>query len=1140
VTDTPNDPLIGKTISQYHVISGIGGGGMGVVYRARDTRLGRTVALKFLPPQWSYDEGARERFIREAQAASATNHRNICVVHDIGQADDGQLFIVMAYYEGQTLKRKLKDGALPVVDAVEIATEIAEGLAKAHAQGVVHRDVKPGNLMLTEDGVKILDFGLAKFADALQLTIQGSTVGTVAYMSPEQARGDEAGPASDVWALGVVLYEMLTGSVPFKGTYAEAILHAIKNEDVPVLCTPSGQPIPAALEAIMLRALAKDVSARYESARGMARDLRELQGRTVPLDLVTGPVPSPQWKGGSLRRRPSWRQPAIVSAIAVALVILSLSVWIVWPVTRVPVVVAPVSNQSGFSELDDYRLALTGTLVAELGDSASIRVPPYERMLQIVRRFLLARTDVSSREVIQALTANTQAQFVLVPTLLYENGSWRARVEVRDTMTATNVAAYDTDPVVSSLTKETAHGLMGSLVGRVQQHFAQTGPRRAHIRDFLTRVAGRQAPAIVPPLRTLEAAKAFDDGLQAYEQLEYAAAKTGFERAAAIDVRSPLAFAWLSRVAVLMRQNESAQQAGDRAASLLDTRTSAVDRLFVEAVSLEARREGAAAEAKYRDLVARQPDEPAGLVELAAFQDRRGRAVDAVASYHQALAMDPQLARPHLELCRLYNRLTESANAKREGQIALTAYRALGNRGGEGQSLMCLTDGLRLGSEDERLEARRDAEAALKIFQEINGAYNLARAQNYVASAAEMQGRPAEALALWEQSLTAARNAGNTVLQPLVQMALGAMYEQTGNHTQALAHYRESYTLYEALGDQQRAAQNRANAAAILIEYSGRAEVEEGRRELSGALAVFRKFDDTYWEVFATKINAAFFRLTGRFAEAEAELNRALGLARTRDLSSSIAALTADLGRSLFERGEYAAARDRLLEALAQGVGKDTAQTRIHLGRLHVRLGDFEEARRYLNDAAADVHERGDNGLLPMLHLALGELAHESGRAQDARTALSSAAALWTDDLPDPESVEARALLGTLDGIAGQFDRGKTAIEASLDQAVRAGRPPLEVQCRVLLARVLIAEERFDEAVTTLSVVKSEGENPLGPELAAQVHYWRSVALAGRDAAAAEAEATTARALVGQLQASLPMDYRDTFVARRSIAPIVR
>src|SRR6266576_4831072 len=157
---------MGRTISQYEVVAKLGGGGMGVVYKATDTKLGRAVALKFLPPQWSHDEGAKQRFLREAQAASATNHRNICIIHDIEQTDDGQLFIVMAHYDGPTLKQKLEARALPVADAIEIAAEVAEGLTKAHAQGVVHRDIKPGNLILTDDGVKILDFGLAKFADA--------------------------------------------------------------------------------------------------------------------------------------------------------------------------------------------------------------------------------------------------------------------------------------------------------------------------------------------------------------------------------------------------------------------------------------------------------------------------------------------------------------------------------------------------------------------------------------------------------------------------------------------------------------------------------------------------------------------------------------------------------------------------------------------------------------------------------------------------------------------------------------------------------------------------------------------------------------------------------------------------------------
>ena len=183
MTNPISDPLVGRTFGQYQILARVGGGGMGVVYTARDTRLTRIVALKFLPSQWSHDAAAKERFVREAQAASATNHPNICTIHDIETADDGQLFIVMAYYEGQTLKARLESGPLPIEEALDIAMQVADGLAKAHAQGVVHRDIKPGNLILTEDGVRILDFGLATFVDALKLTAENAPLGTVAYMT---------------------------------------------------------------------------------------------------------------------------------------------------------------------------------------------------------------------------------------------------------------------------------------------------------------------------------------------------------------------------------------------------------------------------------------------------------------------------------------------------------------------------------------------------------------------------------------------------------------------------------------------------------------------------------------------------------------------------------------------------------------------------------------------------------------------------------------------------------------------------------------------------------------------------------------------------------------------------------------------
>ncbi|MFH1679454.1 MAG: protein kinase [Candidatus Eisenbacteria bacterium] len=334
---------------------------MGVVYKAEDLKLGRIVALKFLPPTLTRDEEAKTRFVQEARAASALDHPSICTIHEIDETPDGALFICMALYEGETLRGLIKRGPLPVDEATRIARQVAEGLAKAHTGGVVHRDIKPENIFLTKDGhAKILDFGLAKLGAASNLTQVGTTVGTIAYMSPEQARGEEVDGRTDIWSLGVVLYEMLTGRSPFRSDYEQAIIYSILNED-PQAIEEIRTDAPTVIAAIAVRCLQKDPASRFASADELTASLRMLHGPGGSGAVAAAPAASRR----AIRLRPLLLVGGVLLVAAVALVVGRLSPRGSGPPKRPMLVVLPLGNR-GAAEDEYFADGITDAITARL------------------------------------------------------------------------------------------------------------------------------------------------------------------------------------------------------------------------------------------------------------------------------------------------------------------------------------------------------------------------------------------------------------------------------------------------------------------------------------------------------------------------------------------------------------------------------------------------------------------------------------------------------------------------------------------------------------------------------------------------------------------------------------------------------
>jgi len=362
--------MIGNIVSHYKIIEKLGEGGMGVVYKAHDTKLDRTVALKFLPPHLGGDETEKKRFLNEAKAASTLDHPNICTIHSIEETNDRNMFIAMAYYEGMSLKQKIEQSMLPIKDVINYSIQIASGLQKAHEKGIVHRDLKPANIFITNDNqIKIIDFGLARVAERSLLTKSNTTLGTVPYMSPEQAQGSNVDHRTDVWALGVIMYELITGQRPFKSEYETALIYSIINEEPdPVSSIRSN--VPMELERIIKKAIQKDQKYRYQSVDELLVDLKSVS-RDIVHDGSKGTVSASKI---NKTNSAGYLKIGIGITIVVALFI-SLLLFRSSAVNEIrSIAVLPLVNLSGDAEQEYFSDGMTEALITDLAKISALRV----------------------------------------------------------------------------------------------------------------------------------------------------------------------------------------------------------------------------------------------------------------------------------------------------------------------------------------------------------------------------------------------------------------------------------------------------------------------------------------------------------------------------------------------------------------------------------------------------------------------------------------------------------------------------------------------------------------------------------------------------------------------------------------------
>ena len=973
--------MVGETISHYRVRKQIGAGGMGVVYLAYDERLEREVAIKVLPTGMLTDESARRRFRREALTLSRLNHPNVATIFDF-DSEKGSDFLVTEFISGHPLDERLKQGPLPPTEIIPLGIQLAQGLAAAHAQGVVHRDLKPANMRFTPDGrLKILDFGLAQLVQleteatrSFTLTTSQQISGTLPYMAPEQLRGEPADARCDIWAAGAVLYEMATGKRPFPDSNGPLLIDAILNRNPP---RPSAlnPKVPPGLENVILKALEKQPANRYTSASELGADLERLSAGVPPL---------------AKSRKINW----LPIAVGLAILVLGAAIgfWIQHRTTtpessatpavssRRSVAVLGFKNLSGRSDTAWLSTALSEMLTTELGAGEKILTISGENVARVKSDLSLPETDTLAPDTLARVRKNLGSDFIVLGSYL-DLGAGRDD-QIRLDLRLQDATAGQTIAVVSAKGTEAQ---LDELVTRAG----------AQLRDKLGigDVPLIEAAAVKASLPSnVTASRLYSEGIEKLRHFDVLAARDLLLKAAASDPKHAPTFVALSSAWNALGYDAKAREAAKQAFDLSEN-LSAQERLVVQGQYYETSNQSEKAIASYRTLFGQAPDNLDYGLRLANAQISGGSARDALLT----IANLRKLPSPEGDDLRIDLAETRAAHwlsdFKHEQEVATHIVEQ-----GEQQGARLLVARARL-SQCSALRNLGDVKGAIpacqeaqRISAEAGDRFGVATALNNIGNALYDQGDLAGARKSYEQVVEIDRALGN---QGGVAGALDNIASVAGDQgDDALAKKlsQQALAIYRSTGDKINIAATLNNIAAELVTQGNYVETQKAFEE---SLEIGREIGSTT-AVATALVNLGDIRLAlGNTSGSRQAYEESLAMFEKAGEKSKSAYPLVGLGDVLSATGDLPSAKSRYEQAIAvtteSGEKHESATALAGLGTVLMNQGDLAQSRKNYESALSLRNELGEKEAASDSLLDLAKLSLEEGNPGVAQASITKA-----------------------------------------------------------------------------------------------------------------------------------------------------